>query len=101
MDANDLPEDLPIRVIRSASITMLIRVMDSVLGRILYLHQTGENREASDRLSFVEGLLLHMLSLVQQAKVRVDEANGPLSEADLAAFQEQLASMPEVDEPNG
>jgi hypothetical protein len=96
MDDNDLP----IRMIRSASISALIRVMDAVLGRIAQLHTQGEHREASDRLAFVEGLLLHCLSMVSAMKTKVDAAaDAPITEADADAFAEQLASMPEVAEP--
>jgi hypothetical protein len=87
------------RIIRSASIAALIRIMDNALGRIVYLHQSGENAEASARLSFVEGILLHALALVQAMKLKVDDANGPLTEADADAFAEQLASMPDAAEP--
>lgn len=96
-DDPNLPE---VRMIRSASISALIRIVDNVLGRILYLHQQGEHGEAEARLSFVEGLLLHTLALVQAMKLKVAEANGAFTEADVDAFAEQLASMPEVPEPN-
>lgn len=79
---------------------MLIRVMDTVFMRIASMHRMGENAEAADRLAFVEGLLLHGLALVQSMKVKVAESNGPLTEADVTAFAEQLASMPEVAEPD-
>lgn len=101
MERNDPqpPDDIPVHAIRSASISALVRVMDAVLMRIANLHRAGHSVEAGKRLSFVEGLLLHTLSMVQAMKLKVAEDTAPMNEREVEAFLAQLHALPEVSEP--
>lgn len=90
-----MDENPEIRHIRSSTLTALIQVIGAVFGSILHQQRKGKHDEAMNRIVFMEHLLLHALSTLQQVRAKVEGDTPPLTEAEVDAFAAELASMPD------